>query len=83
MTKTYRLYFHRKADAPYCWCIDEGSADTEIYVTELRLINASLFSQLNLSADNLHEPRAWFETHGTLHLSHGHASITGATIAAL
>lgn len=75
--KTYRVYFNSKADAPNCWSLDEGTIQTERLLTSVEFIHADLVSRLNLSADNICEPKAWFEVTGTLQLQEGHAIISG------
>jgi hypothetical protein len=78
MTRPYRVYFNSKADAPNCWSIDEGTIDTEIHVAAVHLVDVRLVSRLNLAADNIREPKAWFETIGTLLLQENQAFITGS-----
>lgn len=75
--KMYRVYFNSKADAPNCWSVDEGTIQTERLFTSVEFINADLVSRLNLSADNVYEPKAWFEVSGTLQLQESHAIISG------
>lgn len=73
----YRVYFNSKADAPNCWSVDQGTISSEIIVASIQLVGVNLISRLNLSADNVNEPKAWFETHGTLSLDGSHAVIHG------
>ena len=75
--RRYRLYFNSKADAPNCWSVDEGTIDTEIQVASVELIGARIVSRLNLDADNIREPRAWFETDGTLQVDRNRVIIIG------
>lgn len=74
---THRVYFNSRADAPNCWSVDSGTIQTEMIVARIELVNVTVQSKLNLSADNVHEPKAWFEVTGYLELKNGVATITG------
>jgi hypothetical protein len=78
--KLYRLYFNSKADAPNCWSIDEGTIDTEIQVASIELVSVQVVSRLNLDADNVREPKAWFETNGTLRIDDNRGVIFGSKV---
>lgn len=73
----HRVYFNRQTDAPNCWSVDNGTIQTERIVARIELVNVTVQSKLNLSADNVHEPKAWFEVAGRLELKNGVATITG------
>jgi len=74
---TYRVFFNNKADAPNCWSVDTGTIDSEIIVASIQLLGVDLVSRLNLSADNVREPKAWFEVSGKLSVSGNRAVIDG------
>ncbi len=75
--KLYRVYFNSKADAPNYWSVDAGTIASEIIVASIELVGAHLVSRLNLSADNVHDPKAWFEVSGILSLNGNRAVIAG------
>jgi hypothetical protein len=77
LPRTYRVYFNSKADAPNCWSIDDGTIATEIVVASIQLNGVDAISRLNLAANNLNDPRAWFEVYGTLSVVNSHAVIAG------
>ena len=75
-----RVYFNSKADAPNCWSVDEGTIQSEILVASVEFHHADLVSRLNFRADradNVHEPKPWFEVTRTLSLLDNHALISG------
>ena len=76
--RPYRVYFNSKADAPNCWSIDDGTIATEIVVASIQLNGVDAISRLNLAANNVNDPRAWFEVYGTLSMVNSHAVIAGA-----
>ena len=75
--KMYRIYFNSKADAPRCWSVDEGTVESEIIVASIQLIETNLLSRLNLLADNVRDPKAWFEVRGRLSMHGNDAVIKG------
>lgn len=75
--RIYRVYFNSKADAPNCWSVDEGTIQTEILVASVEFLHDDVVSRLNFRADNVHEPKAWFEVTGTLRLLGNQAIIAG------
>lgn len=75
--KDYRVYFNSKADAPNCWSVDAGTIESEIIVASIQFVEVNLVSRLNLSADNVRDPRAWFEVRGRLSIEGNHAVIEG------
>lgn len=76
--KLYRVYFNSKAAAPNCWSVDEGTIATEIIVSSIELIGVDSVTRLNLAADNVDDPKAWFEVHGRLTLQGSDAVIEGS-----
>jgi hypothetical protein len=78
--KLYRLYFNSTSDAPNCWSMDEGTIHSELQIASIKLINVQVRSRLNLAADNVREPKAWFEVIGTLEVHENEGILTGSSL---
>jgi hypothetical protein len=56
----YRVYFHKKENAPQVWSVDEGSQDTEIHVQRVSFVNCNVWTNTNREAQPS-QPSGWLE----------------------
>lgn len=76
--KAYRIYFNRKEDYPCIWSVDEGTAESEIRVRGVVIMDGlSSYTSSTIGlrppagSDLKNEPSAWIEVHGFLMIGNG------------
>lgn len=60
----YRLYFNSREAAPWHWCFDKGTVETEVLLVDFVLHNCTAKSKCNFLAtekDGKEEPSGWLE----------------------
>jgi len=74
----YRVYFHKKENAPQVWSVDEGTQDTEIHVQHVHFVNCYVYTAQN--RDNQPgQPSGWLEVEAQrMELSGGCVTFYGA-----
>lgn len=73
MSQTYRVYFNAHADAPLVGSIDTGDDTEEINVKSISLKRTASDAISHYRPEK--QPKFWFEVHGTLVITDGHAII--------
>lgn len=74
----YRVYMNGFHEPPFFWSVDEGSIATERKVHDVLLTKITSHTCVDLSADNIAEPKAWLEvTANSLQIANGVAILRG------
>lgn len=61
--KTFRVYYHAKANFPQVWSIDEGQQVTEIHVKGFCILGCTVTSEAT-DQNKPGEPAGWLEIRG-------------------
>jgi hypothetical protein len=63
----YRCYYNRASEAPLVWSIDAGWPESEVKVTEVRIVGCEVRTGVNLAEqDTENRPKVWMEVEGDL-----------------
>lgn len=72
----YRVYYHKRENAPQVWSVDSGDSSSEIHVQGFELSNTVVESCTAPEAKH-GEPAGWLQVFGVLTIRDGWAFIDG------